>query len=76
MRKKIAILFFLFVNILAFADDVSFRADAPKQVIMGKPFRLTYTINQHARDLRAPEMENFDIVAGPYTSQADRKSVV
>lgn len=70
MKKTLSILLLLFVSILTFADDVSFRADAPKQVVMGRPFRLTYTVNQRARDLRAPEMENFDIVAGPYTSQS------
>jgi hypothetical protein len=43
---------------------------------MGKPFQLTYTVNQRAKDLRAPEFEDFDYVAGPYTSQSSSTSFV
>ncbi len=50
------------------ADEVSFQASAPKQVIVGKPFQLTYTVNQRSKDLRAPEMANFEVLAGPYSS--------
>ncbi len=56
------------------ADDVSFKASAPGQVIAGKPFQLTYTVNQRSKDLRAPEMNDFDILAGPYTSQSSSTS--
>lgn len=58
------------------ADDVVFQAAAPKQVIIGKPFQLTYTVNQRAKDLRAPEMPDFDVLAGPYTSQSSSTSFV
>ena len=51
------------------AEDVQFRAQAPAQVIVGRPFQFTYTVNQRAKDLRAPEFTNFDYIAGPYTSQ-------
>lgn len=58
------------------AEDVSFRASAPSQVIAGQPFQLTYTINCRARDLRAPEFTGFDYLAGPYTSQSSSTSFV
>ena len=65
-----------FTSLQAFAEDVEFRAQAPSQVIVGKPFQLTYSVNQRARDLRAPEFEGFDFLAGPYTSQSSSTSFV
>ena len=59
------------------ADEaVEFRAQAPAQVIVGKPFQLTYTINQRARDLKAPQMADFEVLAGPYTSTSSSTSFV
>ena len=59
------------------ADDaVEFRAQAPAQVIVGKPFQLTYTVNQRARDLKAPQMADFEVLAGPYTSTSSSTSFV
>ena len=78
INMKLKVIFFiLFLPVLAMtgmAEDISFKANAPAQVISGKPFQLTYTVNQRSRDLRAPEMENFDILAGPYTSQSSSTS--
>ena len=71
-----ALMLLPFIGSCVWADDVSFNANAPKQVVMGKPFQLTYTINQRAKDLRAPEMPEFDILAGPYTSQSSSTSFV
>ena len=48
----------------ALAQDVEFKASAPAQVIVGKPFQLTYSVNQRAKDLRAPEFTDFDYIAG------------
>ena len=70
MKKTLYILLFSVCTIVAHADDVSFRASAPSQVVVGSPFQLTYTVNQRAKDLRAPEFEGFDVLAGPYTSQS------
>lgn len=57
-------------------DEVEFRASAPKQVVVGNPFQLTYTINTQARDFRAPEFIDFEHLAGPYTSQSSSTSFV
>ncbi len=75
MKKILSIIYLVIATIsVAFADDVTFQANAPKQVIMGKPFQLSYSVNQRAKDLRAPEMEAFDVLAGPYTSQSSSMS--
>ena len=75
--KRILFITLLFSFALnTFADDVEFRASAPSQVIVGKPFQLTYSINQRAKDLRAPEFTDFDFLAGPYTSQSSSTSFV
>ncbi|MBR4520191.1 MAG: protein BatD [Paludibacteraceae bacterium] len=80
--KRLSIIFFamclysiLGIGMLR-AEDVQFRAQAPAQVIVGRPFQFTYTVNQRARDLRAPEFNNFDYIAGPYTSQSSSTSFV
>ncbi len=71
MKRTLSILFTcLLIPLAVMADEVSFQASAPRQAIVGQPFQLTYTVNQRAKDLRAPEMTNFEILAGPYTSQS------
>lgn len=59
-----------------FAEEVVFKAQAPAQVIVGRPFQLTYSVNQRSRDLRAPEFTDFDYLAGPYTSTSSSTSFV
>ena len=77
MKKILSILFILTVAIQAFAaDGVEFKASAPAQVIAGKPFQLSYSVNQRAKDLRAPEFTDFEYIAGPYTSQSSSTSFV
>ena len=82
MRNKLKIVLLLAACLLPavlmqmHAEDVSFTANAPRQVVMGKPFQLTFSVNQRAKDLRAPEMSDFDIVAGPYSSQSSSTSFI
>ena len=77
MKKILSILFICCITISAFAEEaVEFTASAPSKVIAGKPFQLSYTVNQRGKDLRAPEFENFDFIAGPYTSQSSSTSFV
>ena len=76
MKKVLSILFICSMALTALAQDVEFKASAPAQVIVGKPFQLTYSVNQRAKDLRAPEFTDFDYIAGPYTSQSSSTSFV
>jgi hypothetical protein len=74
--KKILSILLAFVTLSVFADEVVFRAQAPKQVVVGRPFQVTYTVNQRSRDLRAPEFADFDVLSGPYTSTSSSTSFV
>ena len=76
MKKFLYILTFVCIALGAYADNVVFKAQAPSQVIAGKPFQLTYTVNQRSRDLRAPEFTDFDVLSGPYTSTSSSTSFV
>ena len=77
MKFKLSILtLFVGIALTAFADEVVFRANAPKQVVVGRPFQLTYSVNQRSRDLRAPEFTDFDVLSGPYTSTSSSTSFV
>ncbi len=59
-----------------FADDVTFTASAPSQVVVNRPFQLTYTVNAKAKNLQQPDWAPFDVLAGPYTSQSQSTSFV
>ena len=75
--KRILLILLIFSNVcVTFAQSVEFKASAPAQVIIGRPFQLSYSVNQRAKDLRAPEFTDFDYVAGPYTSQSSSTSFV
>ena len=76
MKKILSILFVCSLALLSWAQDVEFKASAPSQVIVGKPFQLVYSVNKRAKDLRAPEFMDFDYIAGPYTSQSSSTSFV
>ena len=77
MLKKLSIIvLFIGIALSAVADEVVFKAQAPSQVVVGRPFQLTYTVNQRSRDLRAPEFTDFDVLAGPYTSTSSSMSLV
>jgi len=74
--KLLVLLTFVGMALTGFADEVVFKAQAPKQVVAGRPFQLTYTVNQRSRDLRAPEFTDFDVLSGPYTSTSSSTSFV
>ncbi|MBO4689665.1 MAG: protein BatD [Paludibacteraceae bacterium] len=77
MKRILSILCTLYIVTLSlWAEDVVFKASAPSQVIVGRPFQLTYSVNQRSRDLRAPEISDFDVLAGPYTSTSSSTSFV
>lgn len=62
-------------NVLA-ADGVTFTAEAPRTVVMGQNFNLVYTSNAEARDLRIAELNDFEILSGPFTSTMSSTSYV
>ncbi|HRR62321.1 MAG TPA: BatD family protein [Paludibacteraceae bacterium] len=78
MKRKILLCLVFLTGILsAKADEpVSFTASAPSTVILDKPFQLVYTINAVGKDLRIPEIKDFDILAGPFESQSSSIQIV
>ena len=69
MRK--IILFFILISTVigAWADNITFTANAPEVVVSGDQFRLSYTINsQKVRDFRAPSIKEFEVLMGPSRS--------
>lgn len=48
--------------------QVTFKASAPASVVEGQQFRLTYVLNKEGKDLRLPDIKEFDILFGPTTS--------
>ena len=76
MRKFLYIITFIGIALGAYADEVVFKAQAPKQVIVGRPFQVSYTVNQRSRDLRAPEFTDFDVLSGPFSSTSSSTSFV
>ena len=69
MRK--VILFFILISTVvgAWADGVSFTANAPEVVVSGDQFRLSFTINsKKVRDFRAPNIKDFEVLMGPSRS--------
>lgn len=76
-RKIFLTLCLLCLNLVLFANkSVEFTADAPKAVVVGTPFQLVYSINQKGKDLRAPVLKNFEIIAGPYFFSGSRASII
>ncbi len=60
-----------------YADEpVRFSASAPTTVILDKPFQLVYSVNATGKDLRAPEITNFEILAGPFESRSSSYQIV
>ena len=69
MRK--IILFFILISTVigAWADGITFSANAPEVVVSGDQFRLSFTVNsQKVRDFRAPNMKGFEVLMGPSRS--------
>ena len=72
MKSKIFLFFLLTISTLgAIAEEpVRFTASAPSTVVLDRPFQLVYTLNSNGKDLRVPEFNNFDVLAGPFESHS------
>jgi len=68
MKHKLILFFLLAIPGLIVAQDISFTAQAPKQVYVGQRFQLTFTINAEGSNFMGPEITNFDILNGPMMS--------
>ena len=80
MRRRFIILSFLFLALntwmLRAAEPVRFTAQAPSAVAMDNPFQLVYSVNASGKDLRVPEITNFEVLAGPFESHSSSYQVI
>ncbi len=70
------IMIILLSSFTAGAQDVEFTASAPSVAAVGEQFRLTYTINARASNLRLPDLGNFQLVSGPSTSSSSSVQII
>lgn len=68
MKQKLILIFLLALPGFLLAQDISFTAQAPRQVYLRQRFQLTFTINAEASNFMSPEITNFDILSGPMVS--------
>lgn len=78
MKRSIFLLSLIILCItVSRADEpVRFTASAPSAVILDRPFQLTYSVNASGRELRAPEMNHFDVLAGPFESTSQSMQII
>ena len=63
------VILLLMTGIQAFAEDLSFTAQAPQAVVSGERFRITYKVNtENVKEFRAPDMKSINILSGPNRS--------
>jgi hypothetical protein len=68
MKLKLTILLLLAIPGFLLAQDISFTAQAPRQVYLGQRFQLTFTINADGSNFMGPEIQNFNVLNGPMQS--------
>ncbi len=78
MRKIVFLLFILVGITNIYADEVTFRANAPSTVVVGDQFRLTYVVNTHdVKDFRASSsISGFDVLMGPSRSSQSSTNII
>lgn len=67
---------FLLVCFSGIADEVEFRAEVPSVVARDEVFRIGFSLNATPQDFTPPVFEDFDVLAGPTTSQGQSISIV
>ena len=78
MMRKVILFFILISTVIgAWADEITFTANAPEVVVSGDQFRLSYTINsQKVRDFRAPSIKEFEVLMGPSRSTQSSTQII
>lgn len=76
--RKVILFFILIITVIgAWADEITFTANAPEVVVSGDQFRLSYTINsQKIRDFRAPNIQGFEVLMGPSRSTQSSTQII
>lgn len=73
-KVKLSVLTALFLILgvsSSYADEVSLIAQAPKTVVQGERFTVSFTVNtRKAEGFRAPSMDGLSVLSGPNTSSS------
>ena len=72
MKKIVRLL--LIIGFLApallWAQDVTLKVSAKKQVVVGEKFQVAFELNAEGKNFKAPSFEGFNVVGGPFTSSS------
>ena len=73
----LSVMLIMLTGVTVIAQDVTFTAQAPKAVVVGERFRITYKVNtRDAKEFRAPDMKNIQILTGPATSTSSSTTII
>lgn len=77
-KKRLLLILATFLSFSAvFAkENVMFEAKAPNTVILGQNFNLIYSSNYSVKNLRIPQISDFDILMGPSTSFSSSTQII
>ena len=76
-RLLLSVMLIMTAVIQAVAEDATLTAQAPQAVVVGEQFRLTYRVNtSDAKEFRAPDMKNINILTGPVTSTSSSTQII
>lgn len=68
-RMLLPVILLMMTGVQAFAQELSFTAQAPQAVVSGERFRITYKVNtENVKDFRAPDMKSINVLSGPARS--------
>ena len=76
MKNLIIYLSLLLAFSTSLKAEVEFTATAPKTVVQGSRFQLVYSINDKGTDLRVADIQDFQILMGPSTSQSSSVQII
>ncbi len=66
----------IFLGNIRAEEPVRLTANGPATVIVDKPFQLVYTVNATGKDLRVPDFNNFELLAGPFESSSQSYQMI
>lgn len=76
MKQKIVLVCICLLVAFSSWADVTFTASAPKTVAVGQQFRLSYSLNDKGKDIRVPEISDFDVKFGPEVSRGQSMQII
>lgn len=78
INRVLIIIIFSILWVFSEAQDVKFTMSAPNAVEMGKQFRLSFTLSGNSRgsNLKLPDLNNFQVLMGPSTSQFSNIQII